>query len=66
MITIKRTKYYAIVQGTEEEMRRLDGLAGAEVNPGDKLTVLPYKHHVHRNPGYPALIKIIEDKEAGK
>lgn len=61
MITIKRTKYYAIVQGTEDEMRRLDGLAGATLRPGDRIAVLPYKHHVHRNPR-PALLKRMEEE----
>lgn len=66
MIKVKRTKYYAIVSGTDEEMRRLDGLAGATLQPGDKFGVIPAHHHVHRNPIRKPLIRHLVDKEAGK
>jgi hypothetical protein len=60
MIRIKRTTNYIIVQGDAHELDRVAALNGTVLLSGDKLTLLPAKHHVHRNPR-PALLKRMED-----
>ena len=62
MIKIRRGFGFAIALGTHEEITRLIALSGTELKPGDKLTVLPAKHHVHRNPRRKPLLRYLEDK----
>jgi hypothetical protein len=66
MIKIRRILGMTIVQGSPLEMNRIHALNGTELKPGDKIVKLPYKHHVHRNPRYPEIIKYLEEKEGGK
>lgn len=63
MIKIRRILGLTIITGTAHELRAATAMSGSELSEGDKLTVLPYKHHIHRNPR-PPLLKIMEDKEA--
>ena len=63
MIKINRIFGLTIITGTDHELTSVRALSGTELKDGDKLVKLPYKHHVHRNPGYPAIIAWIERKE---
>lgn len=63
MIKVRRQKNYTIVEGTPDELARLDALSGIELEQGDKFVRLPLYHHVHRNPRRKPLIKYIEEKD---
>lgn len=60
MIKIRSLLGFTVVTGTHQELRAVVALNGTELKPGDKLTLLPAKHHIHRNPR-PALLKRMED-----
>lgn len=69
MIKISRILGLTIVHGSRVELDRVADLNGTELNAGDKLiplregdkfTLLPAKHHIHRNPR-PKLLQIMED-----
>lgn len=62
MIKIRRIFGLTVVTGTPYEMRRVDALSGIEPHEGDRVTLLPPQHHIHRNPRRKALIKYIEDQ----
>jgi hypothetical protein len=64
MIKTRRLFGMTIVTGTAHEMGRIEALHGTTVNPGDKLTLLPGGHHVHRNPRRKPILRYIEDQEA--
>jgi hypothetical protein len=66
MIKVRRLLGMVIVTGSNHELERMTALTGTALRPGDKICKLPWKHHVHRNPKYPMLIKFMEDKEDGK
>lgn len=60
MIKIRRGFGFAIALGSHDEIDKLVALHGTQLKPGDKFTLLPAKHHIHRNPR-PAMLKIMED-----
>ena len=60
MIKIRRWFGFTVITGTCQEMNCVRALHGTKLSAGDKLTLLPVKHHVHRNPR-PALLKRMED-----
>lgn len=66
MLKVRRLLGMTFVTGTDHEMRCMEAISGTALRPGDKIVKLPWKHHVHRNPKYPMLIKFMEDKEDGK
>lgn len=64
MIKIRRIFGFTVITGTCHEINAVWALNGTELKPGDKLTLLPAKHHIHRNPR-PALLKRMEDGDSG-
>ena len=60
MIKIRQIFGLTIVTGTCQEINCLWALNGTDLKAGDRLTLLPAKHHIHRNPR-PALLKRMED-----
>ena len=62
MIKIRRLFGFTVITGTCQELNAMHALNGTELKPGDKLVMLPAKHHIHRNPR-PALLKRMEDGE---
>ena len=54
-----------VVTGTPYEIERVRALSGVELSPGDKVTLLPYRYHIHRNPGYPGILKYLEEQDGG-
>ncbi len=62
MIKIRRIFGFMVVTGTPHEITRVQALSGVELSPGDKVTLLPYRYHIHRNPGYPGILKYLEDQ----
>ena len=66
MIKIRRIFGLTVITGTPYEMRRVDAMSGIELHEGDRVTLLPPQHHVHRNPRRKALIKYIEDQGGGE
>jgi len=64
VIKTRRILGCVIVTGTPYEVSRVDALSGVKLSPGDKVTLLPPKYHVHRNPRRKALLKYLEDQGA--
>lgn len=62
MIKIRRILGFTVITGTCQELNAVWALNGTTLSAGDKLTLLPAKHHVHRNPR-PKMLKIMEDGE---
>lgn len=65
MIKIRRILGLTVVTGTPYEIERVSALSGVELSPGDKVTLLPYRYHIHRNPGYPGIIKHLDGQDGG-
>ena len=64
MIKIRSILGFKVVTGTPYEITRVSALSGVELHEGDKVTLLPPRHHVHRNPRRKALLKYLEDQGA--
>jgi len=62
MIKIRHILGLTVVTGTPYEIERVSTLSGVELSPGDKVTLLPSQHHVHRNPRRKALLKYLEEQ----
>ena len=62
VIKVRRILGVTVVTGTPHEIDRVSALSGVELKPGDKVTLLPELHHVHRNPRRKALLKYLEDQ----
>lgn len=62
MIKVRHILGVTVVTGTPYEIERISALSGVELSPGDKVTLLPPRHHVHRNPRRKALLKYLEDQ----
>ncbi len=60
VIKIRRIFGLVVVTGTPHEIERVSALSGIELSPGDKVTLLPARHHVHRNPRRHPIMKWIE------
>jgi len=60
VIKTRRIFGLVVVTGTPYEVTRVSALSGVELSPGDKVTLLPPKHHVHRNPRRKAILKYLE------
>ena len=65
VIKVRRILGVTVVTGTPHEIDRVFALSGVELSPGDKVTLLPYRYHIHRNPGYPGIIKYLDDQDGG-
>lgn len=65
VIKIRGIFGFVVVTGTPYEVDRVSALSGIELSPGDKVTLLPPRHHVHRNPRRKALLKYLEDQGGG-
>ena len=65
MIKVHRIFGHAVITGTPHEIDRVTALSGVELSPGDKVTLLPYRYHIHRNPGYPGILKYLNDQDGG-
>jgi len=62
VIKVRRIFGLTVITGTPHEIERVTALSGVELTPGDKVTLLPPLHHVHRNPRRKALLRYLEDK----
>ena len=62
MIKVRRIFGHAVVTGTPHEIDRVTALSGVELSPGDKVTLLPPLHHIHRNPRRKALLRYLEEQ----
>ena len=65
VIKIRGIFGFVVVTGTPHEIDRVSALSGVELSPGDKVTLLPYRYHIHRNPGYPGIIKHLDGQDGG-
>ena len=65
MIKVRRIFGLTVVTGTPHEIDRVSALSGVSLLPGDKVMLLPYRYHIHRNPGYPGILKYLEDQGGG-
>jgi hypothetical protein len=66
MIKIKRFAGLTFVSGSSYELDVLQGVAGVELEDGDKIAKVPAFHHVHRNPIRKPIVKLLVDKEEGR
>ncbi len=66
MIKVRHILGLVVVTGTPYEITRVSALSGIELSPGDKVALLPPKHHVHRNPRRKALLRYLEDQGAAE
>ena len=62
VIKVRHILGVTVVTGTPYEIERVRALSGVALSPGDKVTLLPPRHHVHRNPRRKALLKYLEDR----
>ena len=62
MINIRSILGFTVITGTPYEITRVSALSGVTLLPGDKVTLLPYRYHIHRNPGYPGILKYLEER----
>ena len=62
VIKVRRILGVTVVTGTPHEIDRVFALSGVELSAGDKVTLLPPRHHIHRNPRKKALLRYLEDQ----